>query len=161
MASTGFTLFAGALVSAILSTVDSALLVSSSLFSHNIVGRLRPDLDERSKLRVARTCTIAFGLVSFALASTPSSVGDLIDLTNGFGSAGVFVLLVFGLFTRIGGAGAALGALLSGAGLFSIGYLREWSFPYLTALGGALAAYLALALVSKAPNPVDALKQGT
>ncbi|MCC7012815.1 MAG: sodium:solute symporter family protein [Planctomycetes bacterium] len=157
----GFTLFAGALVSAILSTVDSALLVSSSLFSHNIVGRLRPDLDERSKLRVARTCTIAFGLVSFALASTPSSVGDLIDLTNGFGSAGVFVLLVFGLFTRIGGAGAALGALLSGAGLFSIGYLREWSFPYLTALGGALAAYLALALVSKAPNPVDALKQGT
>jgi len=41
-----YVLFAGALVSAILSTVDSTLLVSSSLVSHNIIVPLRPGISE-------------------------------------------------------------------------------------------------------------------
>lgn len=143
----GYTLFAGALVSAILSTVDSALLVSSSLFSHNLVGRLRPQLDERGKLRVARSCTVGFGLLAFVFALWADSVGDLIELTNGFGSAGVFVLLVFGLFTRFGGAASAFAALIAGAATFSLGYALEWDYPYLTALGVSLLAYAALARV--------------
>jgi Na+/proline symporter len=143
-----YTLFAGALVSAILSTVDSALLVSSSLFSHNIVGRLRPNLDERMKLRVARTCTVGFGLIALGLAATSTSVGDLMELTNGFGSAGVFALVVFGLFSRVGGPWSAFGALTGGAAVYVAGYLGEWSHPYLAALATAFAAYLALALLA-------------
>lgn len=140
-----YTLFAGALVSAILSTVDSALLVSSSLFSHNIAGRLRPDLDERAKLLVARACTVGFGLVALVLASTATSVGDLMELTNGFGSAGIFVLLVFGLFTRFGGATAAFTALALGATTFVGGYLGGWNYPYLASLAAALGSYLLVA----------------
>lgn len=140
-----YTLFAGALVSAILSTVDSALLVSSSLFSHNLVGRMWPDLDERHKLRVARACTVGFGLVALGLALTSTSVGDLMELTNGFGSAGVFVLLAFGLFTPYGRASAAFAALAAGALTFVAGYLGEWNYPYLASLGVALASYLLVA----------------
>lgn len=141
----GFTLFAGALVSAILSTVDSALLVSSSLFSHNIVGRWRPQMSEADKLRVARVCTVTFGVLAFLLATTPASVGDLIDLTNGFGSAGVFVLLVFGLFTKFGGPRSATAALFVGASLFTAGYFAEWPYAYLTSVCGAFVAYAAFA----------------
>ncbi|MGE3802835.1 MAG: sodium:solute symporter family protein, partial [Candidatus Kapaibacterium sp.] len=42
-----YALFAGALVSAILSTVDSALLVASSLISHNLIVPLRPGMSEK------------------------------------------------------------------------------------------------------------------
>lgn len=140
-----YTLFAGALVSAILSTVDSALLVSSSLFSHNIIGRLRPDFDERRKLLVARACTVGFGLVALGLALTSASVGDLMELTNGFGSAGVFVLLVFGLFSRLGGARAATVALGLGAVTFVAGHFDGWSYPYLASLVAALGSYLLVA----------------
>src|SRR5690606_2335817 len=49
-----YTLFAGALVSAILSTVDSTLLVSASLVSHNIIVPRRPEMSEAAKVRVAR-----------------------------------------------------------------------------------------------------------
>jgi Na+/proline symporter len=146
----GFVLFAGALVSAILSTVDSALLVSSSLFSHNIVGRWRPAMDERSKLRVARACTVGFGVLSYVLATTPNSVGDLIDLTNGFGSAGVFVLLALGLFTRLGGPASALAALVAGSAVFSAGYFLDWQYKYVLSVGAALASYLVLARVGSA-----------
>jgi Na+/pantothenate symporter len=38
-------MFSGALVSAILSTVDSALLVAAGLVSHNVVVQLRPSMD--------------------------------------------------------------------------------------------------------------------
>ena len=43
-----YVVFAGALVSAILSTVDTALLVAGSLISHNLINRLSPGRDERS-----------------------------------------------------------------------------------------------------------------
>lgn len=41
--------FAGALVSAILSTVDTALLVAGSLISHNLLNRFAPTKDEVAK----------------------------------------------------------------------------------------------------------------
>jgi len=47
-------LFAGALVSAILSTVDSTLLVAASLFSHNWLAARLPERSERAKVAHAR-----------------------------------------------------------------------------------------------------------
>ena len=52
-----YVMFAGALISAILSTVDSALLASASLVSHNIVLRLWPGAtEERQDRGCARRC---------------------------------------------------------------------------------------------------------
>jgi Na+/proline symporter len=142
----GYVLFAGALVSAILSTVDSALLVCSALLSHNLVARLAPAASERAKVRVARAGVVLFGLVAFALALGFDSVGELIDLTNEFGSAGVFVLLVFGMFTRFGGPASALAALVLGAATYVGGSLADWEHPYLASLAAALAGYVGIAL---------------
>ncbi len=141
----GYALFAGALVSAILSTVDSTLLVASSLLSRNLLNPLLPRLDERGKLRVARAGVGGFGLLALALAYGFDSVGVLIDITNGFGSAGLLVILLFGLYTRVGGPRSALTALALGVLVYVGAHAAEFEFIYLPAVGAALAGYLFVA----------------
>ena len=63
-----YVLFAGALVSAILSTVDSALLVAAGMLSHNLAVPLLPGLSERDKVRLARAGVALLGLVAYAMA---------------------------------------------------------------------------------------------
>jgi len=60
-----YVVFAGALVSAILSTVESALLVAGSLASHNLMVPLLPGLSERGKVRLARSAVAVFGVVAW------------------------------------------------------------------------------------------------
>lgn len=140
-----YVLFAGALISAILSTVDSALLVAASLLARNLVFEALPGLNrnERQRLRVARASVIFLGLAAWWLASGVTSVADLVEDASGFGSAGILVTMSFGLFTRIGGATAAWASLLSGAGAWILGrYGGAFEHPYLVSLGAALAGYL-------------------
>ena len=141
-----YTLFAGALVSAILSTVDSALLAASALVSHNLVVPLRPTITERGKVRVARLGVLIFGLIAYGLALSAEGVFALVEEASAFGSAGVFVAIVFGLFTPLGGAASALGALGAGAAAWVVGaYMLTIPYPYLASLGAALGGYLILA----------------
>ena len=63
-----YVLFAGALVSAILSTVDSTLLTASSLVSHNLIVPLRPHLSEAAKVRSARIGVALFGVLACVMA---------------------------------------------------------------------------------------------
>lgn len=101
-----YIMFAGALVSAILSTVDSALLAAASLVSHNLVVPLRPGMSERAKVGFARAGVIVFGIVAYVLALSAEGVYALVESASAFGSAGVFIVAVFALFTRFGGARA-------------------------------------------------------
>ena len=141
-----YTLFAGALVSAILSTVDSALLAASSLVSHNVIFTLRPELTERAKVRVARGGVVLFGIIAYIAALYAEGVYSLVEEASEFGSSGIFTIVVFGLFTKIGGVRSAYAALITGIVLwFSGAYLLGFPYPYITSLAGALAAYLSVA----------------
>lgn len=143
-----YILFAGALVSAILSTVDSALLVSSSLVSHNLIAPLRPDMTDRDKLRAARVGVVLFGLLAYVLALYGGGVYELVEDASSFGSAGLLVLLVFGLFSRFGGQLAAGSALISGTVVWLAGsFWLEWATPYLIAMMSALLSYVAFATI--------------
>jgi Na+/proline symporter len=141
-----FALFAGALVSAILSTVDSTLLVCSSLLSHNLVLPRLSAPTERAKVRLARFGVIGFGLLAFALALTSASVSALVEQASSLGSAGLFVLLVLGLFTRLGGAASAFAALTAGLGTYLVAEHGGSELPFLLSLLAALAAFLALSV---------------
>lgn len=141
----GAALFAGALVSAILSTVDSTLLVCSSLLSHNLVLPMLPPQSEPAKLRLARAGVVGFGVLATILAWVGDSVSALVHEASALGSAGILVTVVFGLFTRIGGAASAGAALASGTAAYVGGVAAGLDHPYLTSLGVALAAYLLLA----------------
>lgn len=142
----GYILFAGALVSAILSTVDSTLLAASALFSHNLLVPLRPSLSERGKARSARLCVVLFGVVAYVLARFGGGVYELVESASSFGSAGIFVIVVFGLFTRFGQAPSAFAALVVGTSawlLFS--FVVPLPAPYLLSLVLAFVSYAAFA----------------
>jgi Na+/proline symporter len=136
-------LFAGALVSAILSTVDSTLLVSASLVSHNIIVPIRPDMTEAAKVRAARIGVAVFGVVAYVMALYAEGVYALVEQASAFGSAGIFVVVAFGLFSRWGSAPSAFAALLVGVVVWVIGsYVLALPFAYLAALGASAAAYV-------------------
>lgn len=142
-----YAIFAGALISAILSTVDSALLAAASLVSHNLIVPIYPQMADRTKLRCARGGVIVFGIISYVLAMNAEGVYELIETAAAFASAGVLVAGTFGLFTRFGGAASAIAALLTGTVVWCVG---EWAelveAPYLASLAGAALAYVAFAL---------------
>ena len=148
-----FVLFSGALVAAILSTVDSALLVVGSLVERNLLlGRTASDA---LRLRVARGAVLAAAGAAWWLAAGSDGVFALVELASAFGSSGVLVCVVLGLFTRRGGQVSALAALGTGAALWVLGDAGgHWPHPYLVSLGGALVAYLALSGLGAAERPV-------
>lgn len=146
-----YSLFAGAIISAILSTVDSVLLVSASLVAHNVVIPLRPGLSEAAKVRVNRIGVILAGILAYVLALHGEGIRALVEAASAFGGAGIFVLGVFALFTRIGGRWSAAGALVTAALVHTVGtHVLGARQPYLTSLATATAVYLAVAVVEKA-----------
>lgn len=145
-----YALFAGALVSAILSTVDSALLVASSLVSHNLIIPLRPDMPERTKVRIARSGVALFGLLAYVLAIYADRVYDLVKEASSFGSAGIFVVVLFALFSKFGGWKSAAASLVTGVLIWILGaYILELPYPYLVSLGAAFAAYVGVGIAER------------
>ncbi len=139
----GYVLFVGALVSAILSTVNSCLLVAGALLSHNLVVPHLPSLTETGRLRAARIAVVFSGVIAWYLALASESVLTLVEEASGFGSAGILVLMIFGLWSRFGGPLSAMAALLSGVAVWIPGhYIYALPYDYLASVGAALGAYL-------------------
>jgi SSS family transporter len=154
----GYALFAGALVSAILSTVDSTLLVCSSLLSHNLIlPRLR-GASERAKVRIARIGVVSFGLFAYGLAHLGGSVSALVEQASALGSAGLFVILLLGLSTRRGGAPSAYAALFGGLAAYVGASASQAELPFLLSLAAAFAGY---ALFSVLGTRAPAVAAGT
>jgi Na+/proline symporter len=77
-----YVMFVGALISAILSTVDSALLAAASLVSHNIVLRVQPGMSETAKVTWARIGVAVLGVVAYGLAVQADGISDLVELAS-------------------------------------------------------------------------------
>jgi Na+/proline symporter len=135
-------LFAGSLISAILSTVDSTLLVSSGLLSHNVLVPLLKETREERKVLFARLGVMAFGIVAYVLAVNAEGVFALVEDASAFGGGGVLVTVLFGLFTRLGGARTALATLIVGALSYLAGSYGGFAYPFLLSLVSSLVTYL-------------------
>jgi len=132
------------LFAATMSTVDSGMHSIATSLVNDVHRKLRPDADDRQRLRMARILTVAaglFGTISAVLISKmdADSLWKLILLLVGlFGSSltGVFLL---GVFTRRASArGVALGVAAS---ILSLIMLRTFTIPihgFLTAAVGVL-----------------------
>jgi Na+/proline symporter len=155
-----YVLFAGALISAILSTVDSCLLAASSLVSHNLVVPLKPTLTDRQRILTARIGVATFGVLAYVIALYAEGIYELVATASAFGSAGIFVVGLFGLFGRIGGAPSAYAALVTGMFVWAAGeYWLAWSTPYIVAVAAALLAYVSAAALLPRPIDVTSLSQ--
>jgi Na+/proline symporter len=151
-----YVVFAGALISAILSTVDSALLAAGALVAHNLILPTMGTKNEKTKLRVTRVAVLVFGIMAYVLAMHAHSVHDLVEEASAFGSTGVFVVIVFGLFSRYGRVLTAYATLLVGiSGYVYFGFVLELEYPYLTSLTCALATYLVIGGFEGAWQPAE------
>lgn len=148
-----FGLFAAALVAAILSTVDSTLLVASGLLSHNLLAPLLGVRGERGRVWLARAGVAGFGLLAWGLALRAEGVFALVEQASAFGGAGILVVSAFGLFGRWGGPRAALLSLLGSTAAF-LGFVAAGlRHPFLLSLGAALGLYAAGAAWERGARP--------
>ena len=142
----GYAIFAGALVSAILSVVHAALHAPAAQVSHNIVVRYLPDLGGRGRLTAVRLTVVALSLVALVLALRVERIRDLVEIASAIGSAGAVVVVAFGLFTRIGGSASATATLVTGGVVWAVAkFIFAVPAPYLLALAVSAAVYLVVA----------------
>ncbi len=145
----GYAIFAGALTSAILSTVNSTLLIASGLMSHNLLIPALGVTRERTKVVLARAGVGVFGAIAYILALRSEGVFALVEQASAFGSAGALVTITFGLFTQLGGPMAALATLVSGTAAYLIGSYGSFGQPFLLSLATALLTYVAVAALER------------
>lgn len=141
-----YILFMGALLSAILSTVDSALLASGSLFSHNIIlGIWKKDLDESIKLIVSRITMVCFGIIAYIMAMKAEGVYHLVEEASAFGSTGILVCVLFGLFGKKVFEWSAVGSLLMGVMSYVfLNYFLGSEYPFLISMLFAFTGFVVI-----------------
>lgn len=86
-----YIIFNGALISAILSTIDSILLAASALVSHNFLVPVFKISDEKLKVRNARITLVFFGILAFVMALIGESVYEMVETASSFGTSGILV----------------------------------------------------------------------
>jgi solute:Na+ symporter, SSS family len=138
----GYVVFAGGLIAAILSTVDSTLLMASGLLSHNLLIGALGVTNERTKVLSARLGVMGFGAIAYFLAVRSEGVFELVEQASAFGSSGTLVTATFGLFTTFGGARTAMTTLLAGVTTYLVGSYGGFAYPFLLSLVTALAVYV-------------------
>jgi len=150
--------FVGAIVSAILSTVHAALHAPAAQISHNLVLRVIPDVTQAGRLWSVRLTVLGLAAFSYVIAVTSHSIRDLVETASAFGGAGLFVVVLFALFTRFGGpASAYAGAVVGLVVWAALKYLTASSFPYISALLASTVAYVAVAVWQRQRRPNSAL----
>ena len=125
------------LVSAVLSTVDSALVSAASVLAQNL---LRHPFSRLDLLRLSRVSVVIVGLASLLYAFQDLSAYALLEEAYELTLVGVFVPLTAGLFTRWGGPRAALLAMAAGVLPWAVhvGLGWEWFFEPALRPGGVL-----------------------
>ncbi len=153
---TGF-LFA-ALLAAIMSTVSSQLLVTSSSLTEDFYRLfLRKEASERESVNASRVFIVLVSIAAAIIASDPASevLGLVAHAWAGFGAAfGPLILLAL-TWDRMTGAGAVAG-LVAGAGVVAAWIALGWDSA-LPGMGeglyeivpGFIAAWIAIVVVSR------------
>ena len=145
-----YIIFAGALISTILSTVDSTLLASSALISHNILFPWLKVKDEKKKLKISRFNVLLSGIIAYILATKAEGVYNLVKDASAFGSSGIFIVFIFGLLGKFGNCFSAISTVLAGSIIWFIAhYIFGAELSYLISLGSAMMIFLISAISEK------------
>lgn len=113
-------LLVGALVAAILSTVDSILLSGGGILSHNLILPFIKNPTEKTKLRYNRGCVIFISTMALIIGWFSDSIYGLVESASSLGTAGLFVVTLLGLWSPLGHEKASLTTLLVGLFFFPI-----------------------------------------
>jgi len=150
-----FVMFVLALVSAVLSTIDSAILAPASVLGENVLPRLFParpgsgagpgEGQDGYSLGLVRWSVIGITAASLALAYLGESAYELLESAYSMTFVGLFVPLTMGLYQKPRGQAPAIVSMATGTGLWLAHFLAEASFDF---DGGFLGSGLSVPLLS-------------
>jgi Na+/proline symporter len=106
-----YIVFVGALVSAILSTVDTTLLASSALLSHNLIYPSFPKIKDNKKVLIARLCTLLSGVIAYVIAYSSDSIVGLVETASSLGGPTILVVTMAALWDKRGSSANAIFAI--------------------------------------------------
>jgi len=140
-------LFVLAVMSAVLSTIDSAILSPSSVLAQNLLSPRWPTID---KLKLNRWSVVVITTASLITAYLGKNAYSLLESAYELGLVSLLVPLVLGLRTKLGGELAAIAAMVTGTLLWCLHFALDWqSFvaPVIEPLGLPLPVALTSAWV--------------
>jgi len=141
-----YVLFVGAIVSVILSTIDSSLLAIGALAAHNLFGDSTASTGDHRRLRSARLFVIVSGFLACLIALSAESIYALVLEADSLGTAGIAVITIAALFTRVGGPISASATLVVALASSAIAkYVFEYEAPFVFSLGLSILVFLVLA----------------
>jgi SSS family transporter len=139
-----YIIFSGAIISAILSTVDSALLAISALITHNAFP-MSKTLPEKQKIAIDRSIVIIAGIASAFFAIGAEGVYELVKDASAFGSAGIFVIILLGVYTKLGSELGAVATLAGGTVSWVVGhYILGLELSYIISLLISLTLFFSI-----------------
>ncbi|MCH8554980.1 MAG: sodium:solute symporter family protein [Schleiferiaceae bacterium] len=136
--------------SAILSTADSCLMAASGNVQTDLLKKWLPkSLSIKKELRISQIITLSIGAIALLIALNLNQVLDAMLYSYAFMVSGLFVPLVFGMFTKYRSPQAAFGAMLIGGITNVVLTSRVGSLPYgidanFFGILAALCSYLAI-----------------
>jgi solute:Na+ symporter, SSS family len=120
--------FIVALVSAVLSTIDSAILAPASVLSQNVMSRW----SRMPLLKLNRLAVLLVAACSLAMAYAGENAYTLLEDAYAITLTGLFVPMMFGLFTQPRSSLPALASMSVGIGLwlihFVMGHVAGWEY---------------------------------
>lgn len=117
-------IFVVALLSAILSTIDSAILSPASVLAQNIF----PRFGYSDTLRSNRLAVLIVAACSLSVAFMGKNAFELLEESYSLTLVGLFVPLMLGLYSRPQNRWAANAAMMTGSSLWGIHYVMQWDY---------------------------------
>ncbi|MEI8346131.1 MAG: sodium:solute symporter family protein [Pseudomonadota bacterium] len=155
-----YLLFSGALISAILSTIDSILLANSALISHNLLIPRLGITEPRKKILCARVVIALIGIICYFLAVGSDSIYKMVETASSFGTAGVLIVTMVGLFSKKGNPLVANTTLIMGLVYTVIfRYLIKVEAPFLLTVLAVTVTFIVTNLAVKAKISLPKLDQ--
>lgn len=147
--------FVGALLSAIMSSADSALLAPASVVAENVAPMIKPDMSDDQKLAVARWSVPAIGLISLGIALWAGTVYELMLDAFSLELVAMVVPLIAAVWWPKANKTGALASLYCGAACWvaALLWLPDAAADVLGMAGGILALIVATLLTQKTDPP--------
>lgn len=137
-----YIIFVGALVSAILSTVDSTLLAASALASHNLIYPGIKNLTERKKVIIARSGVLISGVVAYIIAFMSESITSLVETASSLGGPSILVITIIALWVKQGNSINAIAAMVMSIVAWAFcHFIIEVEYPILITVFACIVTY--------------------
>ncbi len=154
-------IFVGALLAAIMSSADSALLAAASVFSVNILPLFKPQATDRLQLLATRIAIPVFGSIAVYVALEVQVVYDLILDANSVILVCVVVPFIVGVWWKRANRTGALASMAMGFLTWFVAILYAPEFPGdLLGLLVGLLTMLVVAPLTQKMDPPEPLRDG-